>query len=135
VLSNWPTPQITQDNEAFWSGGRDGQLRITRCTRCGYYAHPPSPRCGRCFAEGLEPVAVTGRGYVSTYTINRRAWTPGLEVPYVVAVVELEEQAGLRMLTNIVGCAPEEVAIDMPVEVEFVERGAAFIPTFRRVAA
>jgi uncharacterized OB-fold protein len=57
---------------------------------------------------------------------------PGLDVPYVVAVVELDEQSGLRLLTNIVGCAPDEVAIDMPVDVEFVERGAAFIPVFRR---
>jgi uncharacterized OB-fold protein len=48
-----------------------------------------------------------------------------------VAVVELEEQPGLRLLTNIVGCPPREVAIDMPVQVEFVERGAVFVPVFR----
>ena len=56
---------------------------------------------------------------------------PGLEVPYVIAVVELEEQAGLRVLTNIVGTSSADVSINMPVRVEFVERGAAFVPVFR----
>jgi uncharacterized OB-fold protein len=55
---------------------------------------------------------------------------PELEVPYVLAVVELEEQPRLRLLTNIVGCPVERVAVDMPVEVEFVERGDAFVPVF-----
>ena len=53
----------------------------------------------------------------------------------MIAVVELEEQRGLRLLTNIVGCPVDEVAIDMRVEVEFLERGAAFLPVFHRAAA
>jgi uncharacterized OB-fold protein len=57
---------------------------------------------------------------------------PGLEVPYVIAVVELEEQPGLRLLTNIVDCPVDEVAIDMPVEVEFRRQGDAFVPVFHR---
>src|SRR5215475_1735778 len=127
----WPVPEINEDNEAFWTGGRENRLMVTRCGDCGYLTHPPTPRCPNCFSDNVAPSPVSGRGRVYSFTINRREWTPDLEVPYVIAVVELEEQPGLRLLTNVVGCAVEDVAIDMPVEVEFVERGAAFPPVFR----
>jgi uncharacterized OB-fold protein len=74
---------------------------------------------------------VSGRGQVYTYTVNQRAWSPGLDVPYVIAIVELEEQVDLRLMTNIVGCAAEDVSIDMAVQVEFREQGAAYAPVFR----
>jgi uncharacterized OB-fold protein len=130
-----PLPEITDDNRAFWTGGGEGTLLIARCTSCGYYLHPPTPRCPRCLSGAVEPQAVSGRGHVYTFTINRRAWVPELEVPFVLAVVELEEQPGLRLLTNIVGCPPEEVDIDMPVEVSFDDRGRAFVPVFAPVSS
>jgi uncharacterized protein len=130
----WPIPAINDDNCAFWTGGRDRRLMIATCDDCGYRTHPPGPRCPRCYADRVTPRAVSGRGSVYSFTVNRRAWSPGLEVPYVIAVVELPEQAGLRLLTNIVGVAPGDVAIGMPVEVEFAERGGAFLPVFRRAA-
>ena len=131
----WPIPQITDENGAFWTGGRDGELLIVRCTSCGYWIHPPTPRCPHCLSDAVEPQAVSGRGTVYSYTINRQAWVPGLEVPFVIAMVELDEQPGLRLMTNIVDCPTEEVEIGMPVEVAFVERGEAFIPVFHKVAA
>ena len=130
-----PVPQITDDNGAFWTGGRDGELLITRCTSCGYWIHPPTPRCPKCLGDAVEPQAVSGRGTVYSYTINRQAWVPGLDVPFVIAMVELDEQPGLRLMTNIVDCRTEEVEIGMPVEVAFIERGEAFIPVFHKVAA
>jgi uncharacterized OB-fold protein len=130
-----PIPQITDDNGAFWTGGRDGQLLITRCTSCGFWVHPPSPRCPRCLSDAVEPEAVSGRGTVYSFTINRQAWVPDLEVPFVLAIVELDEQPGLRLMTNIVDGRPDDVEIGMPVEVAFVERGEAFVPVFHRVAA
>jgi uncharacterized OB-fold protein len=106
-------------------------LRIVRCNDCGYYIHPPSPRCPRCLGDDVEPSPVSGRGVVYSYTVNRREWSPGLEVPYVIAIVQLDEQSDLRLMTNIVGCSADEVAIDMPVHVEFREQGEAFVPVFR----
>jgi uncharacterized OB-fold protein len=131
----WPIPQITDDNRAFWTGGHGGELLMTRCAGCGYYLHPPSPRCPMCLSDSIEPQAVSGHGRVYTFTINRRAWVPGLEVPFVLAIVELDEQPGLRLMTNIVDCPPEEVEIGMPVEVTFVQRGDAFVPVFRQVVS
>jgi uncharacterized OB-fold protein len=127
----FPVPLLNDDNRDFWTGGRDGELRIIRCNECGYYIHPPSPRCPRCLGDDVEPSPVSGRGVVYTYTINQRAWSPGLEVPYVIAIVQLDEQPDLRLMTNIVGCSADDVAIDMPVRVEFREQGEAFVPVFR----
>jgi len=131
----WPVPQITDDNGPFWTGGRDGMLLIMRCRDCGYYVHPPSPRCPKCLGDRVDPTAVSGRGTVYTYTINRRQWVPGLEVPFVLAVIALDEQEDLRLVSNVVGCPADEVAIGMRVEVEFIERGQAFVPVFRKAAA
>lgn len=127
----FPAPLLTDDNRDFWTGGRNGELQIVRCNDCRYYIHPPSPRCPRCLSENVEPSPVSGRGRVYTYTVNQRAWSPGLEVPYVIAIVALEEQPDLRLMTNIVGCSADEVAIGMPVRVEFREQGEAFVPVFR----
>ena len=127
----FPAPLITDDNRDFWTGGRDGELRIVRCNDCGYYIHPPSPRCPQCLSDDVAPHAVSGRGSVYTFTVNQRAWSPGLEVPYVIAIVALDEQADLRLMTNIVGCAADEVAIGMAVQVEFREQGEAYVPVFR----
>jgi uncharacterized OB-fold protein len=126
----WPIPQVNDDNRAFWTSGRDGTLRIARCDDCGYYVHPPTPRCPRCLGENVKPRPVSGRGRVYTYTVNERAWVPGSEVPYVIAIVELDEQVGLRLMTNIVGCRPQDVVIDMQVRVQFRERGEVFLPVF-----
>jgi uncharacterized OB-fold protein len=127
----FPVPQINDDNRAFWTGGAEGELLIARCGDCGYWIHPPTPRCPKCLSADVSPQAVSGRGRVYTYTINRREWAPGSEVPYVIAIVALDEQSDLRLMTNIVGCDPESVAIDMPVQVEFREQGEAHAPVFR----
>ena len=69
----FPAPLITDDNRDFWTGGRDGELRIVRCNDCGYYIHPPSPRCPQCLSDDVAPHAVSGRGSVYTFTVNQRA--------------------------------------------------------------
>jgi uncharacterized protein len=129
-----PIPAITDDNRAFWTGGESGQLLVTHCHDCGFWTHPPVPRCPSCLSDNVAPDPVSGRGRVYSYTINRQQWNPELEVPYVIAIVELDEQPSLRLLTNIVGTSVDEVAIDMPVEVAFVNRGNAYLPVFHPVA-
>ena len=126
-----PAPLLNDDNRAFWTGGRDGELRIARCGDCGYYIHPPTPRCPRCLSERVEAQPVSGRGTVYTFTVNRREWAPGLDVPYIIAIVALDEQADLRLMTNVVDVSPDEMVIGMPVRVEFREQGDAYVPVFR----
>lgn len=82
----------------------------------------------------MAPRPVSGRGRVATFTINRHPWTVELTQPYVVAIVELVEQPDLRLLSNIVGCDPDAVAIDMPVKVTFSQVEDIWIPMFERSA-
>lgn len=114
-----PVPRVTALTEAFWRGGADGVLRIRRCDDCGYFVHPPGPVCTRCRSRAVTPTAVSGRGRVVACTVNHQAWYPGWTTPYVVAIVELAEQPGLRLTTNIVGCEPHAVGIGTAVHVGF----------------
>jgi uncharacterized OB-fold protein len=124
------TPVLTELNRPFWTGGAEGVLQFLRCTDCGFYLHPPGPVCRRCLSANTAVAAVSGRGHVVTYTVNHQAWRPGVAVPYNIALVELVEQPGLRLTTNLVGCANEDIEIAMPVQVEFEQVGEIFIPVF-----
>ena len=128
-----PLPLVDAENAFFWTSGEEGRLRFLRCQDCGYYIHPPRPRCARCTGEEIVPEDVSGTATVATFTINHQAWTPGMEVPFVVAIVELPEQEGLRLTTNIVGCALEEVYVGMPVQVVFEQHEDVWMPFFRPV--
>jgi uncharacterized OB-fold protein len=86
--------------------------------------------CGACLGRDVKPEATSGTGTVFSYTVNCQPWRPGLRIPYVIALVELAEQDGMRLNTNIVGCPPEDVRIGMPVRVTFEEDGEYFIPLF-----
>ncbi|HET9629175.1 MAG TPA: OB-fold domain-containing protein [Novosphingobium sp.] len=126
-----PLPAVTDDDRAFWTGGAQGTLMINRCRDCRAYVHPPVPFCPACESRDVVPEAVSGRGRVATYSVNYRQWSPDMEVPYVLALVELEEDAAVRLPTNIVGIEPERVAIGLPVEVTFEQAEDLFIPLFR----
>jgi uncharacterized OB-fold protein len=128
-------PRVTDQNEHFWRGGADGELRFLRCQDCGYWIHPPAPICPECLSKDVAAEPVSGDAVVHTFTINEQLWIPTLDPPYVVAIVELPEQAGLRLTTNIVGCAPHEVTIGMPVHVSFEEYDDVWLPFFAPVAA
>ena len=122
-------PPLTDLNRAFWTGGSRGELLILRCAECGRWVHPPAATCPDDGGP-LAPHAVSGRGTVFSFTVNRHVYNPAVPPPYVIAIVELEEQANLRFTTNIVNCAPEDVAIDMPVTVTFEQHGEVFVPVF-----
>ena len=124
-------PPLTTRTADFWRSGADGVLRIAHCRACGFYMHPPQPVCRRCHSMDVGFDPVSGRGTVYSFTINRYQWKPGMPPPYVIADVELAEQAGLFVQTNIVGVAVEDVAIGMAVTVEFEQAEEAFIPVFR----
>jgi uncharacterized OB-fold protein len=123
-------PRVTPTNEHFWRGGAEGELRFLRCGDCGTWVHPPSPVCPSCHGKGVAPRAVSGRGTVATYTLNHQPWVPAPDHPYAIAIVELEEQPGLRLMTNVVGCPAEDVHIGMRVRVVFEQHDDVWIPLF-----
>jgi uncharacterized OB-fold protein len=83
----------------------------------------------------LTPEAVSGLGTVATWTLNHQPWVPASDHPYAIAIVELDEQSGLRLMTNVVGCAAEAVHIGMRVRVVFEEHDDVWIPLFEPVEA
>ena len=101
---------------------------IARCQACGWWLHPPLPVCRRCRGQDIRPEAVSGRATLWSYTVNHYQWAEALPPPYVIAEVELAEQAGLRLLTSLVDCA--EPAIGMALLVRFEHTGDAWVPVF-----
>jgi uncharacterized OB-fold protein len=87
-------PRITPDNEHFWRGGADGELRFLRCQDCGYWIHPPAPICPMCLGKDVAPEAASGRAVVYTFTVNHQPWYPDLEPPYVIAIRIVETKNG-----------------------------------------
>lgn len=127
-----PIPAPTLETAPYWEGCRQHQLRIQRCSNCRQYQFFPRIYCSKCFSEQVEWIDASGRAKILSFTVVRRPVSPAFanEVPYIVALVTLEE--GPQMMTNIVGCAPEEVAIGMSVEVVFEDWSETIsIPKFR----
>ncbi len=127
-------PLLTPTNTPFWQGGAVGELRICHCAACRRFFHPPAPACPDCGGEDVAPRAVSGQATVATFTVNHQPWVAGLEVPYAVVIVELVEQASLRLVTNLVGMPPDEIHIGMPVSVRFLQQEDVWLPLFERAA-
>jgi len=128
-------PRVTPLNRHFWTGGAEGKLCFLRCRPCGTYVHPPAPVCPTCLSRDVAPEAVSGRATVLTYTLNHQPWVPAPDHPYAIAIVEIEEQPGLRLMTNIVKCPPEAVRIGMPVRVVFEQHQDVYVPLFEPAPA
>jgi hypothetical protein len=132
LMSERPLPLPDSDTEFFWQGCREGRLMIMRCGDCGTYIHLPKPGCWSCGGSNLAPSQVSGRGVVHTYTVSHTP-LPGFEPPFAIVLVELEEQKGLRLATNLVDVVPDEIEIGIPVEVVFTPvADDVTLPLFRR---
>lgn len=125
-------PEVTPGSRDFWTGGADGELRIYRCHSCLRYFHPPVGACFRCRSRDVGPEPVSGRAVVASYTVNHHPWFgEAFPVPYVIALVELAEEPDVRLTTQLVDVAIDDVRIGMPVEVEFEHHEDVWVPVFR----
>ncbi len=86
------------------------QLLIEHCDHCAHWVHPAAGTCRDCGAA-LVAKPVSGQGTVFTYTVNYHAFNPEIATPYVIALVELDEQSGLKVAANIVDCEPDSVTM------------------------
>ena len=125
-------PRVEPENEFFWTSGEDGHLRFLRCQACRTYIHPPAPRCPACLSVELAPEVVSGRGTLVAFTLNVQAWIPGSD-PYLVGLVAIDEQEDVRLMTNLVEVASDDVATGMAVEVVFDHHDDVWLPLFRPV--
>jgi uncharacterized OB-fold protein len=125
-------PRLDPDNEFFWTGGKDGVLRFLRCGSCRRFIHPPVPRCPDCMSGDLAPGPVSGRATVESFTVNHQQWIPGSD-PYVIGLVAIDEQPDIRLMTNLVGCEPDDHLIGSSVEVVFEQNDEVYLPLFRPI--
>lgn len=111
-------PVISRDTAFFWEGTRAGELRIQRWGDT--LRHPPGPMPPDGDLDGKpDYVVASGRGTIYSYVVHHRPSVPGRTMPFVIALVELEE--GVRMLGELVDADPESVYIGQEVRTAFVE--------------
>jgi len=120
----------------FWEGCRAGELRIPRCRACGRFVWYPSAVCPGCSGGDHPWTRVSGRGRVFTWVTVHRAFLPGFadRIPYVTALIELEDDARVRLATFLREVPAGGPRLGMPVEVTF-ERvdDRLVLPAFRCV--
>jgi len=114
-----PLPRLDEESRGYWEALARHELYVQRCRDCGTRRFYPRALCPSCLSSATEWLRASGRGTVYSFTVTYQNQAPGFrdQLPYVLAIVELAE--GVRLMTNVVGCPPEQVRIGMAVEVVF----------------
>jgi uncharacterized OB-fold protein len=117
--------------EPFWSAAARHELIVARCSSCPAARMPPGARCPACGGLDLHWVPASGAATVHAFTVARQAFAPTLAaaVPYVLAVVQLTDHPDVRLISNVMECAPETVRIGLPVRVAWDGVIPRFVPT------
>jgi uncharacterized protein len=128
-----PVPVTQPWSEKFWEGAKQGKLFIQVCKDCKSKIFYPRKFCPECWSGNLDWIEASGKAKIYTFSTAYSMVEPKFmdELPYTIAYVDLEE--GIRMMTRIVDCKPEEISFDMDVEVLFHERNGYFLPYFRPI--
>lgn len=130
-------PSSDTEYRPYFEAAADGRLTLQRCARCHRLRYPPGPACPWCSAQEFDWETVTGSGVIYSYEVVTQAIQPGFTdaAPYVIVLVELDEQKGrptpeeaVRILANLVRPdfrpeAEENVAIGARVDVVFEPLG------------
>jgi uncharacterized protein len=127
-----PLPIINEETKPYWEYCKKHELRMQKCTQCGHIRFPISSLCPICHSLDSQWEKLSGRGSVYSYTVYRVPYHPAFkdDIPYVLAIIQLVE--GPRMESNLIGCRPEDVRIDMPVQVSFEDvTGEVSLPKFK----
>ena len=126
-----PLPQPDDVTRPFWEACTRRTLCFQQCPACGHRWLPASAVCPRCWAAHTEWIPARGGGTVFSFAVYHRAYHPAFTplLPYVVGVIELAE--GPRLVSNIVGAAPQDIRVGMPVLLEFLAIEEVALPVFR----
>jgi hypothetical protein len=127
-----PPPLANATTLPWWEAAAEHRLVVQRCTSCKHTRHPPAPFCPECRSFESDWRELSGRGEVYSYTAVHRAIAADQKLPFVVAIIALEDAGGIRMISNLVDVEPEDIEIGMPVELVWEDMSANLaIPRFR----
>ncbi len=129
-----PAPIPDSVTKPFWDGTVKHELLLPKCQDCGKAHFYPRPICPFCGSKNLDWIKSSGKGKVYSYAIQYRPLIPGLEPPFVTAIIELDE--GVRMMSNLVGVepVPENIRCDMRVQVTWQDLNEEVsLPLFKPV--
>lgn len=129
-----PQPHPDFDSAPFWAATAEARLELCRCDACDIWHQPPLEHCRECGGEtGFAPVS--GAGTLRSFIVVRHAAVPGYldDLPYVVGLVDLDEQAGLRLPTRLLDADLETLEIGQRVSAEIVPLagGDFYVAAFR----
>ncbi len=125
----FPKPVINDDVAFLYEGFSENQLRIQRCRDCNTLRMPPCPSCPHCRSHSWDTITASGRGRIHSFTVLHHPPIPPWESPHPVVLADLEE--GVRFLASLTGDSAD-LAIDMPVEIEFLALEDGFVlPAFK----
>jgi len=132
VFAYFHDVHLDRDNIAHYRGLLEQRLLINRCGDCGWWIYPHRPLCPRCLSWNVTPVEVSGRGKLYMWTLIYQSRDPNapLDEPILTAAVELTEQPGLRYLSRVVGCTPEQLRHDMSLRLTWIEEADRTWPAF-----
>lgn len=135
VFDLYPHELIDHDNIDHYRGLADRRLVFRRCRACGYWIYPHRPVCPQCLSldTAFEPVSGRGRIFMETRLHQLRDPSADLHEPLVAAAVELEERKGMRYLARLINCPPDEIVLDMPVMLTWIEDNGSTWPAFEPV--
>jgi uncharacterized protein len=115
-----PIPVPNEVTQPFWDAANEGRLVIQRCQACLRRQHPPHVFCLSCGGEvDFQPVSGRGRVHAYSFVHEPRNQAFADVAPYTLAVIELEEQPGLIMLSNLPGVPQDQIRPGLAVEVAF----------------
>lgn len=116
-----PLPLADDDTRAYWEAAARGELAMQRCAACGHWRFPPRPACPRCRSFDSSWERVSGRGTLVSFVVVHGPVLPAFaeRVPFAVALIELDEDAQLRVVGNLLDVEPAQARIGMRVEVAF----------------
>jgi acetyl-CoA acetyltransferase/uncharacterized OB-fold protein len=125
-----PLPLLDDDSRPFWQAGEHGLLSFVSCNACGALLHPPQPVCRYCRSSDLGRRSVSGEGVVAGVTVDRQQWDPAFVPPYAVAVVALDVDPRVRVMTNLVDVDVDDVRVGMRVAPRFEHVEDVWIPLY-----
>lgn len=118
-------PAPHRDTQEFWDACNEQRLVIQRCARCGTYRHLPRPVCHQCTSFEWEWGQSRGLGEIFSYIIVPHGVHPATldAVPYNAVIAQLSDCGGVKLTSNLINCANEDIRIGMPVRVAWEDAG------------